>query len=47
MRLGEYRVKRGGAPVTTVIEDIKWKQLGSKTWWRLPEWPDGRASTCD
>lgn len=23
------------------ITDIKWKQLGSETWWRIPEWPDG------
>lgn len=33
--------KHGG----TAIEDIKWHQLGSTTWWRLPEFPDGTAST--
>lgn len=27
----------------TVIEDIKWRQLGGKAWWRIPAWPDGRA----
>jgi hypothetical protein len=28
-----------------VMEDIKWKQLGGKVWWRLPAWPDGIAHT--
>ena len=28
-----------------VCEDVKWKQLGSETWWRIPEWPDGRAES--
>lgn len=27
----------------TVIEDIKWKQLNGKCWWRIPAWPDGEA----
>jgi hypothetical protein len=25
------------------MTDIKWEQLGSQTWWRLPDWPDGEA----
>lgn len=29
----------------TVIEDIKWKQLNGRAWWRIPAWPDGRAET--
>lgn len=33
--------KKGG----TVIEDIKWKQLAGKAWWRIPDWPDGTAET--
>lgn len=33
--------KRGG----TVIDDIKWRQLGGKVWWRLPDWPDGHAES--
>lgn len=32
-------------PGGTLIEDIKWKQLGGKIWWRLPDWPDGRAQS--
>ena len=27
-----------------VVEDIKWKQLNGRAWWRIPEWPDGRAA---
>lgn len=29
----------------TVIEDIKWMQLAGKAWWRIPDWPDGRAES--
>ena len=29
----------------TEISDIKWKQLGSETWWRLPEFQDGEAGS--
>lgn len=29
----------------TTITDIKWKQLGSETWWRIPDWPDGNAAS--
>jgi len=35
--------KRNGRNVT--MTDIKWKQLGSETWWRIPEWPDGTVTT--
>jgi hypothetical protein len=35
---------RGREPRTgVVIEDVKWKQLGSPHWWRLPEYPTGQA----
>lgn len=26
-----------------VMTDIRWKQLGSNTWWRIPDWPEGEA----
>jgi hypothetical protein len=29
----------------TVMTDIKWRQAGSQTWWRLPDFPDGNAGT--
>lgn len=32
-------LKRPGVEVS----DIKWRQLGGKAWWRIPEWPDGEA----
>jgi len=25
------------------VEDVKWKQLGSSTYWRIPNWPDGKG----
>jgi hypothetical protein len=28
-----------------VMQDIKWRQLGSDTWWRIPDWPDGFVTT--
>lgn len=30
---------------TVVIEDVKWKQLGGRAWWRLPDYPDGSVTT--
>lgn len=35
----QMMLRRPGA----VCEDIKWKKFGSETWWRIPDWPDGRA----
>ena len=29
----------------TVIEDVKWRQLGGRAYWRIPDWPDGRATS--
>lgn len=25
------------------LEDVRWRQLDGRAWWRMPAWPDGNA----
>lgn len=44
---GHIRMQLGGRVQPVEITDIKWQQLGSSTWWRIPEWPDGNANSTE